>query len=385
MAMSFLHRFFAVHPRPELRELYIFSVLFSFANSLIIIFEPVFFYQQGISLAVISLYFGLHYSLYALVLPLGGKFAARFGLERSLALATPLFVVYFLMLAVLPIWPGLFWVSWIVLTMFKTLYWPAYHAEVSRYGDSSNRGTEISWLFALNRGVGALGPMIGGLVAVHFGFPALFVLAAGFALFASVPLLRTRERFRVQFFAYTGPWKIILSRRFRGARLTMIGWVENYVDLVFWPVFMFIVLGGVDLLGYIATLNILIMTLLGFFIGEVSDRFSRRRVMRFHVSFMVLGYLFRPLALGPWRILLTDSLSKASLIGVRIPQWYHFYSKGKQQGPLKYVVALELTLAIAKAGAAFALAVVFLVMTPFAAFTTAFLMAAVFSLLYLFL
>jgi len=179
--MTIVQRIFSVHPRRELKELYIFSAFFSFANSLILIFEPVFFYKQEVPLYFIALYYALHYSLYVLLLPLGGKFAARFGLERSLAVSMPVFVIYFLMLAVMPNWPSLFWVAWIPLTCFKIFYWPAYNSEVSKYGDKKNRGTEMSWLFAVTRGVGMLGPLAGGLIITYLGFPVLFVLAAAMA------------------------------------------------------------------------------------------------------------------------------------------------------------------------------------------------------------
>src|SRR5688572_2294728 len=110
--LALLQRFFAIHPRRQLRELYIFSVFFAFANSLILIFEPVFFYQLDMPLWLISGYYALHYALYLLLLPLGGMFAARFGLERSLAVSMPLFVTYFLTLAAMSARPGLFWVAW---------------------------------------------------------------------------------------------------------------------------------------------------------------------------------------------------------------------------------------------------------------------------------
>jgi hypothetical protein len=383
--MALLRRSLAVHPRRQLRELYIFSTFFAFANSLILIFEPVFFYQQGVALALIAGYYGLHYGLYTLVLPFGGKFAARFGLERSLAVSMPLFVIYFLTLAVMPGQPGLFWIAWVPLTLFKVFYWPAYHAELIRFGDARNRGTEISWMFALTYGVGVLGPMIGGLVATYLGFPVLFVTAAALAVVATLPLLRTKERFQVQVLKYSEPWQLIVSSGFRRVLFTMIGWGENLVDLVFWPVFMFIVVGGADILGYIATINILLMTLLGFLIGEISDRFSRQRVVRLHLPFMALGYLLRPLASSPLRVLLTDSLAKASLIGVRIPQLYRLYAKGRRTGSLRFVLAMEISLSVTKCLLAFSLAVVFAVLAPYTAFTVTFVLGAVFALLYAFL
>ncbi|MBI4021834.1 MAG: MFS transporter [Candidatus Andersenbacteria bacterium] len=383
--MNAIGHFFHVQPRPELRELYLFSVFFSFASSLILIFEPVFFYVQGYSLSLIAFYYALHYALYVLVLPLGGAFAARFGVERSLALSMPLFIVYFLTLAILPSQPALFWVAWVLLTLHKMFYWPAYHADVCRSAHTNSRGTEISWLFAVTHGVGVIGPLAGGLVATYFGFPALFVLAASLALAASVPLLRTPERVRKSRFAYNTPWQIMAARPFTRARLAMIGWGENLIDLVFWPVFMFIMVGSPDRLGYITGFSVLFMALYGFLVGDMSRGTARRQMLRLHVPVMMFGYLLRPLAAGSINVLLTDVLARSSYIGVQIPHWQLLYAEGRRAGPLRYVVALEMTLAVSKAVLALVLAGVFAVLTPYAGFAVTFLLAGAYALLYLFL
>lgn len=365
--------------------MYMFSVLFSFASALILIFEPVFFYQEGFSLSKIALYYALHYSLYVILLPLGGKFAGRFGLERSLALSMPLFVVYFVTLAAIPLAPGLFWLAWVLLTVFKIFYWPAYHTEICRFGDAANRGTELSWLIALTSGAGAIGPIVGGFVAAYFGFSVLFVSAACLALLATFPLLLTKERYRPQTFPYSLPWRMMGMRRYRGMVLTMVGWGENLIDLVFWPIFMFIILGGTQKLGLVASINVLVMSILGFFVGEISDRFSRRQIIRLHIPFMILGYLFRPLASTSLRVFLTDTLSKAALIGVRIPMWHILYQRGRREGALRYAVTFEMVLAVSKAAVAFVLVGVFAVSLPYTGFTLAWMMAAALTLLYVFL
>lgn len=380
--MNILHKFFVINPRASLKEMYIFSVLFSFASALILIFEPVFFYQEGFGLSKIALYYALHYSLYVILLPLGGKFAGRFGLERSLSLAMPIFVVYFLTLAAIPLQSDLFWVAWILLTVFKIFYWPAYHTEICRFGNVDNQGTELSWLIALTSGVGAIGPIIGGFVAAYFGFSVLFILAASLALWATFPLLRTKERYRPQKFPYFLPWRMMSMRRHRRMVLTMVGWGENLIDLVFWPIFMFIILGGTQKLGLIASINVLVISILGFFIGEISDRFSRRQIIKLHIPFMVLGYLFRPLASTSLRIFLTDTLSKTALIGVRIPMWHVLYQQGRREGALRYAVTFEMVLAVSKAVVAFALVGVFAVSLPYTGFTVAWVMAAGLALLY---
>jgi MFS family permease len=308
--------FFAVKLKPELKELYWFSLIFSFASALITIFEPVFFYQQGFSLSFIALYYALHYTIYTVALPWGGKFAARFGLERSLSLSLPLFIAYFITLALIPQYPDLIWLAIVLLTVHKIFYWPAFHTTFAKFGDRHNRGTELSWMRVLQYGIGILGPLFGGIIAATLGFPVLFIIAAFLTLSSAVPLLMTKERFKPVSFSYAEPWRIIISRRYRNMSLAMMGMGENLIDLVYWPIFLFIILGATDTLGIVASINIMVMTGLSFVIGEMSDKYPRRHVLRMYLPFMVIGYLFRPLAVTPFQAFLTDTLNRMSFAGV---------------------------------------------------------------------
>lgn len=377
--------FFHLHPHPELKELYIFSLLYSFAYALIVIFEPIFLYQQGFSLSFIALYYGLHYTLYTLLLPLGGKFAARFGLERSLSASLPIMVVYFLVLASIPSAPSLIWTAIVLLTVYKIFYWPSFNALFSKFGDSHNRGTELSWMRVLQQGVGVIGPLIGGIVATVYGFPTLFVLTALLVLLSALPLLRTKESYHAVTFLYRDPWRIIGSRQHRNVTMTMMGMGENLIDMVFWPIFLLIVLGSAEKVGVVSSVNLGIMTLFGFLIGEMSDRFPRRYVLRFSLPFLVLSYLFRPLSGTALRVFLTDGLARLAFAGVNIPMTHKLYTQAQTTSIIRFTTAYEMALAIAKAGTAFVLAVVFALALPYTGFAITFVLAAFLVLMYLFL
>lgn len=373
---------FGVPVRRELKEFYWFSGLFSFAQALVLIFEPVFFYQAGFSLAQIAVYYGLHYVLYLLLLPLGGKFAARFGLERSLTLSLPLFMAYFLTLAATQTYLSLFWGAWIVLALFKIFYWPAYYAQYSRYGNELNQGTEISFGYVLNLGVGVLGPLIGGVVATQFGFPVLFIAVALIGLCAAVPLLTTPERYTREDFPYTRPWRVIASRSNRRLVLGTIGWVEDLVQLVFWPVFAFLTLKTADVLGVVAGTSVFFMSLLAFFIGEWMDRTSPHKVLRWAVPFMSVVYGLRLFATTVPRVFFVHALALCADVSLKIPFWGKLYADARRKGVLRHTVAFEMVLSAAKATAALVLAGVFFFWGTSAGFTAAFLGAAVFAWFY---
>lgn len=336
------------------------------------------------SISKIAIYYGLHYLLYVALLPLGGMFGARFGYERSLTASTPLFVCYFLLLAILPTNPQLFWLAAIVLTLFKTLYWPAYHATFSAYTDGNNRGTEQSWMRFMNQGIGVAGPLIGGLIIATLGFPVLFVAAAVLISLAGIPLLRTKENYHLKPLTYAAPWQLLMAKRHRRMVVAMVGWGENLIHLAFWPIFMFILLPNVQLLGFIASISGAVMVAWGFVAGEVTDKLSPRRALKLFVPLATLSYAFRAVTNGTLPMLITaDAYSHATHAGVAIPFLARLYRSGHEVGSLKYAVAFELVLALVKAIVAFALAAVFFSVSIPTGFIITFALGAIFSLFYL--
>lgn len=376
--------FFVIKPRRQLREMYFFLFLFSLAAALITVFEPIFFYTQGIPIWKISLYYALHYVLYILLMPLGGMFSARFGYERSLVLSAPLFVLYFLLLASLASYQPIFWLALVVLTIFKVFYWPAYHANFAAYSDRTNRGTEQSWVGLLEYGAGAVGPVLGGVVAQQYGFPVLFLATAGMVALAGIVLLRTRERSHLSAFNYLSAWRIILAPRHRHMVVSMLGWGENLVYLALWPVFLLLVLGEVKIVGAVASVSALLATIAGFVIGELSDRLAAKPVLRLAVPYMVFGYIWRLFAVMPWQAALGDALTRTGAVGVAIPFLSRLYRQAKRVGTLEYVVAFEIVLAIGKAVTAILLVLLFLTLPQPAAFVLAFGLAGLIALLYRF-
>jgi len=369
----------------RVKEMFLFLSLFALAQSLVVIFEPVFFYTEGIPIWRIALYYALHYSLYVVLLPVGGKVVARVGLESSLAISTPLFVIYFLCLSVMPFAPGLFWVALVLLTVHKIFYWPAFHVTFSRFTAGGERGRAVSWVYLISYGVGIVGPFVGGLVAMWFGFSTLFVLAAAVALLSSLALLRTKERYRVARFDYNKPWRVIFDSHYRRTMRAMLGSGSNLIHMFFWPIYVFAMLGSAAVLGAIVAIGTLVATLTGLVIGRAADRLGQRAVLRLILPFASLSFVLRPMAVTLPLVGLTDIYARMSDVGILIPLYSRIYTRARVQQPLSFVIAAEIVLSIAKAATAWILVGLFFVFLPYPAFFLAFLLAAALVFLHWFL
>lgn len=380
--IAFFQRSFEIRAKRQLKELYLFLMLFFFAAELITIFEPIYLFEQGYSLALIALYYAIHYTAYVVVMPLGGMFVSRFGYERSLALSTPLFALHLIVLAGMTSSPMLFWLAPFTLMVHKIFFWPALHAAFATFTDHQNRGTEQSWLRFLLFGTGVLGPLIGGIVATNFGFPILFIGASCVLLFSSIPLLRTAERNNLSPVTYAKVWRTIIAPRHRRMAISMVGWGEDLVHLVFWPVFLFIAFGSTQTVGFAIAGAAILMVAWGFVVGELSDRFGSRTILRFAGPIIAIGYILRMLIQNPLYIAGSLFYERLANISMNIPFMSRLYRSARGSGPLVYSLAFEMVLAISKALLAWVLVAVFLFAPTPLGFTLTFAAAALLALLY---
>ncbi len=376
------YRLFEIHSTKRLQALYVSVVVFSFALSLITIFEPIFLYGQGFPIWAIGLYYALHYGVYTALLPLGGSVAARFGLERAIVLSLPFCVLYSLCLVAAARYPVALVGALAALTIHKILYWPASYTLFARSSDAGNRGTEISWLNALRSGAGILGPIAGGYIAGVFGFSVLFATVAVLVFVSGVPLLCVPASRRSDSFSLRSPWKIIWRVEHRKAFLSTLGWAENLIDSFFWPLFLFIVLGSLTSLGTYLSLALAITAIGSFFIADIAERYPKDRVLRAYLPFMIIGYALRIFGTAPVRVVLIDGLARMSFFGVTIPQTYRIYSQARTTKSLDYMVAFEMVLAFAKTIAALCIVLLFLFLPVHAAFVWMFVLGGIFAMLY---
>src|SRR3990167_1375608 len=90
--------FFATRLSYQVRELYLSVSIVDFAVAMVAIFEPIYLYQIGFSIERILYFYLAVYAGYFIFIPLGAKFARRFGYERAILLGSPFLAAYYLAL-----------------------------------------------------------------------------------------------------------------------------------------------------------------------------------------------------------------------------------------------------------------------------------------------
>ncbi len=381
---TLLPHYFSKHPSHELKELYFSVGIMDFATSAVALFEPIYLWTRGYSFAHIAAFYGAVYLIYIVLLPLGGRIAARFGFEHSILTSQFAFIAYYIALFALPQFSWLIYVAPFLYAIQKSLYWPAYHADFTIFSAREQRGQEISGVLSVSAVATILGPIFGGIVLNFLGFGPLFLIVAALFLMSTRPLLKLKEIHDLAPFTYSKYWKLLWKPSHRRSAVAYFGYAEELVALVFWPIFLFLTVPEYSELGLLigaATFGTMLLVLA---IGKLTDRAPQSGVLSFgSIAMSVIWIIRTAVTLTPFRLFLLDTVGRTGKNTVTVPLMSMTYEHGIREDPLAIAVYFEQSLAIGKMLICAALiGVAAIAPSQTAAFQLAFFLAALGSLLY---
>ena len=120
--MHFIKSFLPHHMKRQVKELFIFTTLINLALALVMIFEPIYLYQIGYSLNDIMLFYLIVYALYFFIIPLGAKFARRYGYEIAMLIGSIFFIIFYVSLFFIAKYPILFYITPFIFAVQKMFY-----------------------------------------------------------------------------------------------------------------------------------------------------------------------------------------------------------------------------------------------------------------------
>jgi len=393
LVSKFFKSFLPFNMRRQVRELFIATTMVNFALAMVMIFEPIYLYQTGHSLHKIMLFYLMAYVLYFLIMPFGAKFARKKGYEKGMFVGTFFFIIFYLSLFLIFYYPLLFYISPIILAVHKMFYWPAYHADFAHFCKDTEEGREVTAVTITSSLVYIIGPALAGFIIFEWGYNTLFILTSIIFLASNIPTLVTTEKFKPTDFPYKETYRNLFSKKNRKEFLAYLGFGEEFIVVMVWPIFISLIITSVFDLGMIIALATLITTMLTFYIGHLSDTSDKRKILRLGSAFYSLGWFIRIFIANRVGVFFVDTLSRLSRNTVAIPLMAITYEKSKEitnTGNHKYVMSrvvfFEMSLVIGKI---LAMLLIFLisslVVDEIMAFKLIFVLAGGMSLLYLLL
>jgi hypothetical protein len=379
----FIEHYLAPHPAQAVKELFISTAILDFAVSAVMIFEPIYLHAQGFSIQQILLFYIAVYVLYFFLLPIGGRICRRHGYEHTILFSSPFLILYYLSFFAISYNRVFVAAAVVALVIQKILYWPGYHSNFATWSEKTERGREISNLSALVAFTSAMAPVIGGLVVAIWGFKMLFVIVAILILVSNIPMLRTPELFMPKPFPYLEAFKRLVKRENFRPLLVFIGYGEELIALVLWPLFIANLIPDLFSLGIVISLSMLANILATLYIGTIVDDGGRLPVLRSGTVFVAGSWLARIMVGNGLGIFLIDSFYRVAKNMVGVPLMAIVYDGARLTGAAEAVVFFEMALSLGKIAAALIAMAIFHFFPGF--WTGIFVLACAFSALFLFM
>ncbi len=270
-----IHRIFKI--RSELQEVYLNLVIQAFSIALIGIFIPIYLLELGFTLDMVIIFMILFLLSIAAFSPFAARISSRFGLKHTILFSAPLLICVFMLFVVIPVLNPVFL---LIVAVFygirQSMYWVPLHSEFVRNTDKVHESEEVGNLIGLPKVAAILAPIIGAAVLQYFGFPILFILAIFLLILSVGPLFVTgdykrRFRFDLKSIEFSLNKNLYLAHSIEG--------VFYILELVMWPVFIYLTFGSLLSVGIAATLSGLGIAIFIFFIGRISKNISHRKLL----------------------------------------------------------------------------------------------------------
>lgn len=365
----------------RLGGLYLAVTILDFALAMVVLFEPVYLYRLGYSIQHILMYYVVVYGVYYFLVPLGGKFAARYGPARSMAVSSIMLIGYYLSLLLVANAPVFFWIAPLFFALQKMWYWPAYHMDFILSSDQNERGKEFSGLWSLSTVVYIIGPLLGGFIIQQSGFTVLFSLVMALIVLSNLPLFLTPISYHGTLSSY---WKMLIqpfTRYHIRSTLAYFALGEELIMLTVWPIFIALTFASYEKMGGAIAIATFITALVTLYIGKLIDTNRPVKTLRYGALASVVVWAFRPFLKTIGMVFTSDTFGRIAKNTTFVTLTTASYSKALRENQvIERSVLFEQGFAIGKTFIAAAIIVLSAFLSPF---TASFFAASAVSLLYL--
>ena len=360
-----LHFPFSFHERKfEISEhaaLYLTNTVRALAISLVGIFLPIYIFNisgdylffhtnptiNGISW-VISYFLIRSVVVWLAILLFGNLIFSKFHFQLSIMFSF-LFLVIEILLWQLSADNLIFILAAGFVAGFKTtFYWIPYHIFFLRKSGRKMRkfGKNTGLRFFLTRIMSAIGPALGGLIIVNFGFPVLFMTSIILLVVAALPIAvvvhewEHQEHNMVQILK-----KYLLNKRYLRLTMGFVGQgIDNWIYLIFWPILLFFVLHDFEKVGFISSISFLLSSVAVLLIGKVIDKHGTKKIHGFGSLLNSLLYLPRMFFSSPTLFYSLDVTDRFLSGTYSLPIMSLSYQKANKLGGSDFILYRELCL-----------------------------------------
>ncbi|MEX0668512.1 MAG: hypothetical protein WD061_02130 [Candidatus Saccharimonadales bacterium] len=360
----------------EVNELYISLSLRALAIGIGGLFVPLFLYDIGYDLALIAMFYLFAMSMRLPAELLTAYVIARIGVKHTLITSYVCLIGFFMTTFLMPVISWAWMLSALFLAFEMAFFWISYHLHISESRNKDKASTQVGITIILRRLFAAIGPLVGGVLAMQYGLEYNLVIAATLLLIAGYPLLKTPD---IRQYLDIRP-KDIKMPRFRREELAHAGQqFTNLVGVYLWPLWLLFILGQYDQIGFVIAISIALGIGLTYWVGKLGDRGYNDKLLEIGVSLKVLAHGVRVFSYSFPIALLANVINDLSDNFATGPFTEKFYESADTEDRFIYILQMNITGVFAKIAFWVFVLVATLFFDEIAALQTMFVIAALFA------
>lgn len=294
--MPFLDRsHFLFFRNREMDSLYIALALLHFAEGLISIFVPIYFWGLGFPLWEILLFYFLYSLFFVLFILISLPFLQKLSDKMMMFLSIPFLVVYFIGLSYIPDYRFLFFVLPAITAVSRILFNTGYQVDFSESADDKYVGREVGMRHMTVSLTKLISPFLGGFLITRFGFGNNFIIGASILFLAILPLFFFPARKLSRNLRWDAVLGFLKNKKLMPFTIAGIGYaLEISISRVVWTLFIFFSIGSIQNFGGIISIGLLTSAFVTYLVGFLSDHGKRRRIISLSSVLYFLVWIMRP-------------------------------------------------------------------------------------------
>lgn len=346
----------------NLRLLYIVRAIKDLLNRLTMFFLPIYIFSIGHSgallgstyltslqrgMVLLALYFLLmRVVIFLTAIPIG-IYTRKIGFSRALLYAYVIRLLSFTAFVYLQQYPLLIFVAIVLEAIQSNFFWNSFFAILTDQSERSEIGSNLGGMQLMLQIIAAITPAISGIIAFTFGFSAVFMIGIGLLLISIMFVLQMDLHLVKDRVSWRGFSDWFQDQSLSGQHLSIVGRYVNDAALFVWPLYVFLLLGSVEKVGYLYTFSLFLAIVATFFISMYLDQTKNRRPFFLSGGFLSVLWIARTQVFGIWGIAIVDMFE-------RLAANYHwlfydtvFIRLGKGKHSYSYFVYREMVMSIA--------------------------------------
>lgn len=309
------------------------------ATAMLSLFTPIFLFEtSGESFATVTLFYAAVSMSYVLILVPAMKLTNKIGFSQALAVAALFSVAQFGILYFMNVdnfWDLLLPLG-IAIAGFRTLHWVPYHVDFTEFTRGGSRGRDISLMYATIAFMGIIGPIMAGFIITNAGYNILFAAGVVLMFAAAISYLfvpATHEKFT---WTFGETLRNLFSPRFKPVLVSeFAGGIETIVNLIAWPVFLYVVLDGNVLeVGALSTVIVAVTIVIQLMVGRYLDKAKENNVKTLKTGSVLyaIGWILKIFVLSATQIFFVGLYHNIAKIFTRTPYNALIYDLSGEQG-----------------------------------------------------